>query len=152
MRYNEISRRPVVAESLEIDVPNEDWLSGKIEYAKEKGRNSYGVPYLGSTTARPTDDDFRLPVSLLARLPGMRAEQRNVRPDDLKAIMQIMKDTGKLPLMKHGGKEYRPFINVAWNGEAWVNDGNHRIMAAAKLGWDTLPVELRYFDGGERVE
>jgi hypothetical protein len=25
-------------------------------------------------------------------------------------------------------------------------------MAAAYLGWDSLPVELRYFDGGERVE
>jgi hypothetical protein len=141
-----------ISESLYVDVPNEDWLQSKIEWAKQKGRNSFGVPYLGSTTAKPTDANFRLPVSLLKRLPGMRAEQSNVRPEDLKAIMKIMKDTGKLPLMRNGVKEYRPFINVAWNGEAWVNEGNHRIMAAAALGWDSLPVELSYFDGGERVE
>jgi hypothetical protein len=41
---------------------------------------------------------------------------------------------------------------VAYNGEAWVNEGNHRIMAAYRLNWQTLPIELRYFDGGERVK
>jgi hypothetical protein len=41
---------------------------------------------------------------------------------------------------------------VAYNGEAWVNEGNHRIMAAAKLGWSELPVEIKYFDGGEWIE
>jgi GNAT superfamily N-acetyltransferase len=50
------------------------------------------------------------------------------------------------------GKEYAPFVNVAWNGEAWVNDGNHRIMAAAALGWKDLPVQISYFDGGERIK
>ena len=37
--------------TLSIDVPNEAWLQDKIDYAKSKGRNSYGVPYMGSTTA-----------------------------------------------------------------------------------------------------
>jgi len=41
---------------------------------------------------------------------------------------------------------------VAHDGSAWVNEGNHRIMAAAELGWETLPVEIRYFDGGERAK
>jgi hypothetical protein len=95
--------------------------------------------------------NIQLPVSILKRLPGMSDEQNNVRRDDLRAIMKIMKDTGKLPLTR-SGEEYKPFINVAYNGEAWVNEGNHRIMAAAALGWDSLPVELRYYDGGERIE
>jgi hypothetical protein len=81
----------------------------------------------------------------------MRGEQQNVRQQDLEAIIKIMKDTGKLPTMDNG-KEYAPFINVAWNGEAWVNDGNHRIMAAAALGWKDLPVQISYFDGGERIK
>jgi hypothetical protein len=81
----------------------------------------------------------------------MRDEQSNVRQDDLRAIMQIMKDTGRLPL-KDNGEEYAPFVLVAYNGEAWVSEGNHRIMAADALGWQDLPVELRYFDGGERVK
>lgn len=137
---------------LVVDVPNEQWLAGKIEYARKKGRNRSGVPHLGSATAYPPyGSDVRLPVALLKQLPGMQDEQRNVRHTDLEAIMKIMRDTGKLPLMQNG-KEYRPFINVAWNGEAWVNEGNHRIMAAAALGWKDLPVELKYFDGGERVE
>ena len=149
MRASEFTSK--LNESMLItDVPNEDWLAGKVEYAKSRGRDSYGVPYMGSTTGivRP---EPKLPVSLLKRLPGMRGEQRNVREKDLEAIMKIMKDTGKLPL-KRNGEEYAPFVMVAYNGEAWVNEGNHRIMAAAALGWDELPVELKYFDGGERVE
>lgn len=147
MRISELLLRE---STLITDVPNLDWLQGKIDYAKSRGRNSFGVPYMGSTTAY-VKPNVRLPVNLLKRLPGMRGEQSNVRQKDLEAIMKIMKDTGKLPLTD-SGKEYAPFVLVAHNGEAWVSEGNHRIMAAAKLGWDTLPVELKYFDGGERVK
>jgi len=136
-------------EGLRVDVPNEEWLQRKIEYAKSRGRDSWGVPYRGTSTAYI--DGVMLPVSLLKNLPGMRAEQQNVRQEDLEAITKIMRDTGKLPLGR-SGEEYLPFINVAYNGEAWVNEGNHRIMAAARLGWDRMPVELRYFDGGERIK
>lgn len=142
--------RDFVTESqLRVDVPNERWLQDKIDYAESRPRNSYGVPYMGTVTAY-VRDSVRVPVSTLKRLPGMRGEQSNVRHDDLRAIMQIMQDTGKLPLNDRG-EEYVPFIAVAYNGEAWVNEGNHRIMAAAELGWRDLPVEVRYFDGGERV-
>ena len=138
-----------LAEELRVDVPNEEWLQGKIDYAKNKPRDSYGVPYMGTGTAYARR--VILPVSLLKQIPGMRGEQNNVRQSDLESIIKIMKDTGKLPLTR-SGQEYEPFVNVAYNGEAWVNEGNHRIMAAAALGWDSLPVELRYFDGGERIE
>jgi hypothetical protein len=136
---------------LVTDVPNEDWLAGKLEYAKSRGRDSFGVPYMGSTTAYVRQPSYvELPVDLLARIPGARGEQSNVRYDDLAAIMKIMKDTGKLPLDRRG-EEYMPFVTVAWDGSPWVSEGNHRIMAAKKLGWKTLPVELKYFDGGERI-
>lgn len=136
-------------EELRVDVPNEEWLQSKIDYAIQRGRNRNGVPYMGTSTAYARR--VEVPVSILAKLPGMNREQENVRQDDLRKIMKIMKDTGKLPLTNNG-TEYEPFINVAYNGEAWVNEGNHRIMAAAKLGWDSLPIEIRYFDGGERIE
>jgi len=136
-------------EELHVDVPNEEWLQQQIDYAISKGRNRNGVPYMGKSTAYTYNAEA--PVALLKSLPGMNKEQENIRRDDLRAIMKIMKETGKLPL-DNSGKEYKPFINVAYNGEAWVNEGNHRIMAAAALGWDTLPIEIRYFDGGERVE
>ena len=151
MRAREFISPKLNEAMLVTDVPNEEWLNSKIAYAKKSGRNSFGVPYMGSTTGYVRNpSQVELPVSLLAQLPGARNEQQNVRTKDLEAIVKIMQDTGRLPLWN--GREYKPFIGVAWNGEPWVLEGNHRIMAAAKLGWKTLPVELKYFDGGERVE
>lgn len=146
MRARELLRES----KLLTDVPNDDWLRSKIEYAKKRGKNQFGVPHMGSITGY-----FREPVvvstSVLSRIPGQRGEQQNVRHKDLEAIKAIMKKTGKLPLTD-SGKEYIPYIEVAHDGSAWVSEGNHRIMAAKELGWDSLPVEIRYFDGGERVE
>jgi len=139
-----------VTESLRVDVPNEEWLNGAIAYAKQKSPTHYGLPYMGKTTA--TVRQVEVPLIVLRQIPGMRREQQNVRYDDLAAIEKIMSDTGKLPIHSHSNEEYKPFINVAYDGSAWVNEGNHRIMAAYRLGWDKLPVEISYFDGGERVE
>lgn len=140
----------IIAEALMVDVPNEEWLQDNIDYAKQKSPDRNGLPYMGKTTAT-TRPDQRVSIDILKRLPGMRNEQQNVRQEDLAAIMKIMKDTGKLPLSKHDDSEYAPFINVAYDGSAWVNEGNHRIMAAAALGWKDLPVQISYFDGGERI-
>jgi hypothetical protein len=138
---------------LSVDVPNEAWLQDKIDYAKSKGRNSYGVPYMGSTTASVVGTPLKVRVMRLASLPGMRNEQLNVRKSDLKWLMDYMEKTGKLPPMSSSpDREYLPFIMVAYNGEAWVNEGNHRIMAAYRLNWQDMPIEIRYFDGGERIK
>jgi hypothetical protein len=139
--------------TLSVDVPNEDWLADKIDYARSKGRNSYGVPYMGSTTAHVRGTPPRVRVQRLASLPGMRDEQRNVRKDDLAWLMDYMDKNKRLPPMGSSpDQEYLPYIAVAYNGEAWVNEGNHRIMAAYRLNWPDMPVEIRYFDGGERVK
>ena len=148
MRANEF----IVEGTLSVDVPNEAWLQDKIDYAKSKGRNSYGVPYMGSTTAGVVGTPPRVRVMRLASLPGMRNEQMNVRKNDLKWLMDYMERTGKLPPMgSNPNEEYLPYIMVAYNGEAWVNEGNHRIMAAYRLNWQDMPIEIRYFDGGERI-
>ena len=139
-----------VSEGLSIDVPNEEWLQDKIDYAKRKGRDEWGAPFFGSTTAyvRPNP---QVSVVRLELLKGMRNEQNNVRKKDLEWLMAYMEKTGKLPPDPHGN-EYAPYVMVAYNGEAWVNEGNHRIMAAYRLGWKKMPIEIKYFDGGERVE
>jgi hypothetical protein len=144
------SREFIFESTVRSDIPNRDWLQDKIAYARKNGRDSWGAPYFGTTTGY-VPGDVIVPVDLLRRLPGMRQEQKNVRQNDLAAIMKIMKDTGRLPLTNRG-QEYVPFIVVAYNGEAWVNEGNHRIMAADRLGWDSLPIELKYYDGGEWIE
>jgi hypothetical protein len=147
-----INEQTVAEGKLSIDVPNEEWLQDKIDYAKSKGRNSYGVPYMGSTTAGVVGAPPRVRVMRLASLPGMRNEQMNVRKADLKWLMDYMEKTGKLPPMgSNPNEEYLPYIMVAYNGEAWVNEGNHRIMAAYRLNWQDMPIEIRYFDGGERI-
>lgn len=147
-----IVSRKIDEAKLSVDVPNEDWLQEKIDYAKSKGRNSYGVPYFGSTTAYVQGTPPRARVMRLASLPGMKNEQMNVRKSDLKWLMDYMEKTGKLPPMGNSpDREYLPYIMVAYNGEAWVNEGNHRIMAAYRLNWQDMPIEIRYFDGGERV-
>ncbi len=149
-KYDLTEVKQGVAEGLTIDVPNEEWLQGKIDYAKSKGRDEWGAPFFGSTTAyvRPNP---QVSVVRLELLKGMRNEQNNVRKKDLEWLMAHMEKTGKLPPDPHGN-EYAPYVMVAYNGEAWVNEGNHRIMAAYILGWKTMPVQLAYFDGGERVQ
>ena len=139
-----------INEGLRVDVPNEEWLQDAIDYAKSKSPDRYGLPYMGKTTATVRNID--VPLRILRRIPGMRQEQSKIRHHDLAAIRKIMSTTGKLPLHGHTGQEYKPFINVAYDGSAWVNEGNHRIMAAAELGWESLPVEISYFDGGERIK
>jgi len=49
------------------------------------------------------------------------------------------------------GRQYAPYINVDQFGVPWVNEGNHRIMAAKALGWKFLPTEITYHSGGEAV-
>jgi len=134
---------------LRIDNPGGDWLQGKIDYAKEKGPNKFGMPYM-STVTGTFNGYVQIPVSILKNIPGARGEQQYVRQDSLDWLTNYMKTNNKLPPMSDDNdSEYAPFIMVGYDGTPWVNEGNHRIMAAAKLGWKSLPVEIRYFDGGE---
>jgi ParB-like chromosome segregation protein Spo0J len=128
-------------------IPSDEWLKRKQEYIKTQGKDKFGTPRMLSLTGR-YNQKMRLPVSLLKDIPGANGEQKRVRQNDLEAISKIMKETGKLPLEKDG-EEYVPYITVGYDGTARVNEGNHRIMAADKLGWEYLPVEIKYFDGGE---
>lgn len=130
-----------------------NYIERKRREAIESPRDSWGVPRMSSTTGW-FDSPVQVPVSVLKTLPGMRGEQKNVRQADLAWLKAYMGRTGHLPLVgpKDNQHEYTPFVMVAYNGEAWVNEGNHRIMAAAALGWDSLPVEIKYFDGGDTVK
>lgn len=146
------SKSPVAEAHLNTDVPNEEWLADKQGYARKRGRDQWGAPYFGTITAVPANrENVMVSVVRLHLLKGMRREQDNVRQQDLEWLMDYMGRTGKLPPGNHD-QEYVPYIMVAYNGEAWVNEGNHRIMAAYRLGWPKMPIEIAYFDGGERVK
>jgi hypothetical protein len=148
------SKTDLTEGTLSVYVPNEDWLQEKIDYARSRGRNSYGVPHFGSTTASVRGTPFKARVMRLASLPGAQNEENNVRKKDLEWLMDYMGRTGRLPpaTKLDPNEEHLPNIRVAYNGEAWVSEGNHRIMAAYRLNWQTMPIEINYFDGGERIE
>ena len=120
------------------DIPNEEWLQGKIRYAQEKGRDRFGVPHRGSITGY-FNEPVEVSLRVLSKLKGERDEQNNVRQDSLDYIRKNWDEVSKQP----------PYIEVAYNGEAWVSEGNHRIMVAAEKGIESMPVEIRYFDGGQ---
>lgn len=47
---------------------------------------------------------------------------------------------------------YSPiFINVHYDGEAMINEGNRRALIARNLGLQYVPVEVKYYAGGERI-
>lgn len=133
------------------DNPGGDWLTQKRKYAEAQGTKPSGAfKYPGELTAS-YDDTVYLPVSVLEKIPGENMEQYNVRQDSLDWLTKEMSEKKRLPTYEAGGKEYdnAPFITVDSRGRPFVTEGNHRIMVAKQLGWQYLPVEIRYFNGGE---
>lgn len=133
------------------DNPGGDWLTQKRKYAEAQGTKPSGAfKYPGELTAS-YDNTVYLPVSVLERIPGENMEQYNVRQHSLNWLTKEMSEKKRLPTYEAGGKEYdnAPFITVDSKGRPFVTEGNHRIMVAKQLGWQYLPVEIRYFNGGE---
>lgn len=139
---------------LRIDNPGGEWLANNKEDNDIKGTDEYGVPKRFGPVTGYLNRTVLLPVDLLARIPGMRAEQYNVREKDLAYIKQYMAEKNKLPppYGEPDTEHYAPYIQVDQRGRPYVNEGNHRIMAARNLGFKYLPIELRYFTGGEEVD
>lgn len=136
---------------LHVDNPGGEWLQYEKEYAASRGvREDSGAPKLfGALTATYKEAPIYLPVEMLKRFRGINDEQNNVRKRSLDYLVEEMGKTGKLPPRDNFASV--PFINVDQNGVPYVNEGNHRIMAAAKLGWEWLPVNVAYYSGGEQA-
>ena len=142
----------VIKGVLKRDNPGGSWLAGKLREAAESGVTEFGAPKrFGAVTGNFTEHQ-NIPVETLAKIKGLRGEQGNVRQQDLDSLVEYMGANKKLPPGSRPGKEYAPYVEVDQNGIPWVNEGNHRIMAAQKLGWQNMPVEVRYFNGGENVQ
>lgn len=137
--------------TLELDNPGGDWLKRKQKENEEDGKGPNGYPHRFGPVTAVWSRRILVPVEVLARVKGARDEQANVRDDSLSYLVKYMSDHDELPKAEHSG-QYPPFITVWQDGTPWVNEGNHRIMAAKKLGWKYLPIELRYFSGGEAAD
>jgi len=138
------------APKFEADNPGGSWLQQHRQRSKDGGKTEHGVPsYFGPVTGS-FSHKIVVPIDKLAKVPGEKGEQQNVRSEDLAWLKNYMSKTGHLPLMTNSQKEYAPFVTVDPQGKPWMNEGNHRVMAAQQLGWKHLPVEVRYFSGGEQ--
>ena len=138
---------PVKHLSFRSDIPNATWLAEKKEYNNYKNKNEFGVPRSVGPITGSFGRYVLLPLSLLVKVPGARGEQSNIREDSLLYLLKYMGESLHLPI--ENGNQYPPFVLVDQEGHPWLMEGNHRVMAAAKLGWEFLPVEVRYFTGGE---
>jgi len=136
------------------DNPGGEWLAGKRDFNRKQRLNEFGNPTVfGPVTGYFRDENRKnrsllIPIDVLANIKGRNAEQINVRQKDLEAIKEKMSKTGRLPQIK--GEDYVPFLNVYQDGTPYVNEGNHRIMAAKALGFKYLPVDISYYSGGEQ--
>jgi hypothetical protein len=137
---------------LEVDNPGGDWLEGKKEISNSYGFKESGAPKVYGSVTGYFDDHVYLPVSLLKRIPGENMEQMNVRKNDLEWLKNHMSQNKSLPKSEVTKTDYAPFITVDQKGRPFMSEGNHRVMAASELGWDWLPVEIRYFNGSESVD
>lgn len=129
------------------DNPGGAWLEHKREDNEYHNKTAFGPPSRMGAVTGYFNRPVLVPMMMAINVPGMRGEQRNVREKDLASLIQIMGMSDKLPL--DNGRQYAPFMAVDQEGIAWMNEGNHRIMAARKLGWKYIPIEIRYFTGGE---
>lgn len=135
---------------LRVDNPGGKWLQEKLKDPSVTKYNSKGSPMsFGSVTAY-YDKDVLIPVRVLAKLKGVSGEHTFVRQESFSSLKKFMSENNKLPPLPHDlNTQYTPFIQVNYAGDAWINEGNHRVKVAADLGWEYLPVAIRYFLGGE---
>ena len=131
---------------LRRDNPRGEWLADEIATCNAAGRGRYGEPRrFGNITAWFTGNVV-LPVRLVAGVRGLMGEHTFTRQHSYDWLYNYMSKHGKLPT------DGAPFIMVAHDGSAWMNEGNHRVKVAKALGWDSIPIELRYYSGGELVD
>lgn len=135
---------------LKTDNPGGEWLRDKKDYSNKYGHNEFGARKTFGSITGTFEDNVDIPIDVAAQIKGLRGEQQNVRKSDLEWLIKHMKETGKFPEYRKG-EQYVPYIEVDQDGIPWVNEGNHRIMAAKALGWKSIPAEVRYFNGGESV-
>lgn len=124
------------------DVPNISWLQNDREYAKERAAKT-GRPITGTVTA---SFEGRLPIEIVKDLPGENNEHTN------KDILTDFKAEPIFESIKNEGVKEPITIFVNYEGKAYISEGNHRTHIAYATGQKDIPVEVRYFSGGEFIK
>lgn len=137
------------------DNPGGDWLEEQQAAAAENfAKNHYGTA--GGAMTANFEGPLWVPLNLVDGLPGVRGEQiRFIRPQDVAEQVRAEDERQIVKLVKSiKARSFDPaepiMIWVEYNGMAFVAEGNHRLRAAMEAGIDSVPVEIRYFAGGEQ--
>jgi hypothetical protein len=122
------------------DNPGGSWLAEERADDEERYQNGRRVP------GTPTGGfEGHMPMEMIGKLPGLNDEHLN---------RQILHDFKSDPIrdsVKSEGIKEAVFINVNHRGDAFISEGNHRTALAREFGFKSIPVEVRYYGGGEDV-
>lgn len=132
-------KQDIVVTRVHRDNPGGHWLSSEREYAKSQYEKT-GRISAGAVTAIL---DGRLPTSMLAKLPGVNKEHTN------KNILNDYKSAPIRDSIKNEGVKEPVMLYVGFNGKAYIAEGNHRVHLADEFKLKDVPVDIRYFAGGE---
>jgi hypothetical protein len=120
-----------------------EWLDADRAYAAKKYDPKRGRVIAGTATA---GFEGRLPTSMVSSLPGENGEHKN------KEILTDYKASPIKESIKNEGVKEPITIFVNHLGDAYISEGNHRAALAKEFKHKDVPVEVRYFAGGELVD
>ena len=121
------------------DNPGGDWLKGQRKRAAETGNLGAVTGYLKDNKPVMVNPRF------LEDIPGAMDEHLKGRGLGYKA------DAIRESLRSGEAIRSPIFITVDYNGKPLINEGNNRLAVAIQEGLTEVPVEIRWFAGGEEV-
>ena len=131
---------------VQVDNPGGSWLVAQQHAAlwrARKGGVVSGKMIDGATTAWA--HGIALPGTLLASIPGAADERRGPGDWHFEALLR--------KVMSEGWSDQWPVLVVVnHEGHPFLVEGNTRVAVAIATGVPAVPVEVRWVNGGERVD
>lgn len=135
---------------VKVSNPGGDWLATKQRYAEEDAAKRARSGYAEGTATGPVTGWLDKPVLMdpakVSQLPGAMNEQPKPGNPKYDALFKSMSRKGYDP--EEGGPI---LVGVSHRGNAHIIEGNNRAAVARDLGLPAIPVEVRWFAGGEQA-
>lgn len=136
--------------SIKVSNPGGEWLATKQRYADEDAVKRARRGYAEGTASGPVTGWLDKPVLMdpakVSQLPGAMNEQPTPGNPKYDALFKSMSSKGYDP--EEGGPI---LVGVSHQGNAHIIEGNNRAAVARDLGLPEIPVEVRWFAGGEQA-
>lgn len=136
--------------NVKVSNPGGDWLATKQRYADEDAAKRARSGYAEGTATGPVTGWLDKPVLMdpakVSQLPGAMNEKPKPGNPKYDALFKSMSRKGYDP--EEGGPI---LVGVSHQGNAHIIEGNNRAAVARDLGLPEIPVEVRWFAGGEQA-